>query len=593
MSSTPAAASSPGGVAHWNLVSISDSVFGNGDDGHLEAVDAYAAGIKRDLGIDVTVHGYWLGGYASDQILRKIGSDSALRAEIASADVIVFEVPVGEFRMECPFNNAEWHPLPERPTEWWTCAARVAARNTANANRIIDAITALRSPADALILASNLWEIGYRANLTQGIEPQMHAMYTAANAGVAAAAASHGIPVADAWTAFMGPDGKTDPVAAGLLLDDMAHLTPQGATTLAGLWRSLGYEKGRPVASSPATTPVPVAPSPVGTPAPAATSAPTPSPAPSGLVSLTNGDVTCLGLPLQPGGGTSSAARSQTLTSACTVTTDDPRVSGTETSTAWTRTMWGSLTAGAGIQSGPLRLENAGGAWIGTGSGTYSSDRGDIVAAWFKGTGGYKGLSYFELRTGTGTAAPAGSIRGLVFLGEPPDLATRPAQVTATPAPASPTPVPAPTPTAIPYGPVSVVVGTGTYTGGDAGQPTTGTGNLTRYEHANLTGLDAANDARVTGSFVASPWMFNVWGPTQDVAWSGIQWGSRPDREPRRDVGLPGLGDHGWTWRHDRVLVHGRRCVQGARVLRARPGGPFLDEFSIQGQIFPGEPPTP
>jgi len=254
--SAPAAASSsPGVAAHWNLVSMSDSVFGSGDENHLEAVDAYAAGIKQDLGVDVTIHGYWLGGYTSDQVLELIQSDEVLRAAVAGADVIVFEVPIGEVRSECPWDNVEWHPLPGTATEWSTCAAKTAARNSANAGRIVDAIVALRAPADALILASNLWENGYRDSLARGIEPQMHDMFTAANAAVAAAAANHGIPTADAWTAFMGPDGRTDPVSAGDLLDDMTHLTPQGAAKLAALWRSLGYEKGRPVAGHPAATP--------------------------------------------------------------------------------------------------------------------------------------------------------------------------------------------------------------------------------------------------------------------------------------------------------------------------------------------------
>jgi lysophospholipase L1-like esterase len=172
--------------------------------------------------------------------------------------VIVFEVPIGEVRSECPWDNVEWHPLPGTPTEWRSCTAKTAARNTANAGRIIDAIVALRAPADALILASNLWEIGYRDSLARGIEPQMHGMFTTANGALAAAAASHGIPLADAWTAFMGPDGKTDPVATGDLLDDMTHLTPQGAAKLAALWRSLGYEKGRSVANPSAGSTVPV-----------------------------------------------------------------------------------------------------------------------------------------------------------------------------------------------------------------------------------------------------------------------------------------------------------------------------------------------
>ena len=79
---TPAAVPSPGSAVHWNLVSISDSVFGSGDENHLEAVDDYAAGIKQDLGVDVTVHGYWLGGYTSDQVLELIQSDDVLRAAL-------------------------------------------------------------------------------------------------------------------------------------------------------------------------------------------------------------------------------------------------------------------------------------------------------------------------------------------------------------------------------------------------------------------------------------------------------------------------------------------------------------------------------
>jgi len=354
----PVVTSSSGAIAHWNLVSISDSVFGSGDENHLEAVDAYAAGIERDLGVDVTVHGYWLGGYTSDQVLDLIRSDTVLQAALSSADAIVFEVPIGEVRSECPFDNVEWHPLPGTPTEWRTCTARTAARNAANAGRIIDEIVALRSPADALILASNLWEIGYRDSLARGIEPQMHDMFTAANAAMEAAAASHGIPVADAWTAYMGPDGRTDPVATGDLLDDMTHLTPQGAAKLAALWRGLGYEKGRAAAAA-------------------------------ATVASVAGTATCTWLHVYSDAPVS-------VTNECTVTADDPRVSGTETEDPWHGQQWAvSATEGAGVQAGRVRLENAGGAWEGTGSGVYSSDRGDILASWFKGTGGYAGLGYF------------------------------------------------------------------------------------------------------------------------------------------------------------------------------------------------------
>ena len=99
----------------------------------------------------------------------------------------------------------------------------------------------------------------------------------------------------------------------------------------------------------------------------------------------------------------------------CTVTTDDPRVDGTETA-PWNMDLWGTADNGALVQWGTSRLENVAGAWEGAGSGVYSSDRGDIIAFWYKGTGSYAGLSYFELWTGS----DPWTIRGLIFPGNPP-----------------------------------------------------------------------------------------------------------------------------------------------------------------------------
>jgi len=101
----------------------------------------------------------------------------------------------------------------------------------------------------------------------------------------------------------------------------------------------------------------------------------------------------------------------------CTVTTDDPRVSGTETPSPWNLDMWGTADSAAGVQWGTTRIENAAGAWEGTGSGAASTAPGDIIANWYKGTGAYAGLSYFALWTGTGPW----TIRGLVFPGDPPE----------------------------------------------------------------------------------------------------------------------------------------------------------------------------
>ena len=101
----------------------------------------------------------------------------------------------------------------------------------------------------------------------------------------------------------------------------------------------------------------------------------------------------------------------------CTVTTDDPRVGGTETA-SWNIDLWGSPESTFSlVQWGTSRLENAGGAWQGWGSGVASQPGyGDIIAFWYAGTGDYAGLSYLEQWTGSDPWA----IQGLIFPGDPP-----------------------------------------------------------------------------------------------------------------------------------------------------------------------------
>lgn len=103
----------------------------------------------------------------------------------------------------------------------------------------------------------------------------------------------------------------------------------------------------------------------------------------------------------------------------CQMRTDDPRVSGTHSTTTWNADIWGpsDLSRGEVMQWASVRLENDGGAWEGRLTGVASMpDVGDIIVIWYWGTGDYAGLSYFEQWTGQGPW----TIQGLIFPGEPP-----------------------------------------------------------------------------------------------------------------------------------------------------------------------------
>lgn len=188
---------------------------------------------------------------------------------------------------------------------------------------------------------------------------------------------------------------------------------------------------GAAATSAPTATPLPTAtptaaptasPTPTSTPTPTARPTPTPTPTPIayGPAVVVEGIESCT-----TSGGTESTdpdgtthSRGTVLT--CTDTSNDPRVSGTVSYT-WNYDLWGSGSQFAHVQWGAGRLENAGGAWEGTYTGSFSSVNGDVLLFWFKGTGGYEGLSYGMWAVlSLAEAAWTYPVRGVIFPGPPP-----------------------------------------------------------------------------------------------------------------------------------------------------------------------------
>jgi len=101
----------------------------------------------------------------------------------------------------------------------------------------------------------------------------------------------------------------------------------------------------------------------------------------------------------------------------CSVTNTDPRVAGGAIYT-WEKDVWPTADGFGQTQWGAGRLENSGGAWVGTYTGIATSETGDILTFWYTGTGGYKGLSYYMWQT-VHFEMP-GVTHGLIFPGTPP-----------------------------------------------------------------------------------------------------------------------------------------------------------------------------
>lgn len=357
-------------------------------------------------------------------------------------------------------------------------------------------------------------------------------------------------------------------------------------------------------APSPTSTPgssVGTNPSQPPSPSPSPAPSVAPSPSPKTAVTSVTGMSTCSTFDLGAATpGRNGARHYARVTVSCEGTTSDPRVSGTATG-SWAVDLWGTLENGAFVMSGPSTITNAGGSWVGRLTGAWSSERGDIVAAWYKGTGAYAGLGYFALLTGFEPM----KIRGQIFPGDPPRLAGFGPVKAAVPSPNMPPPsalAASPTPQAIGLGKVTVTAGRSVYEYADLGSSRAGPSGSDLYDRGVYAGAEIVNDARVGGRFVATPWPLQLWGGGGTAIGSGIQWGvSRCDSPGGSWQGLGyGIYDEARTadtivlWAKGDGRYAGLSYLELITTVDPFDPRPLAEGvMATNGLIFPGEPPTP
>jgi hypothetical protein len=177
-----------------------------------------------------------------------------------------------------------------------------------------------------------------------------------------------------------------------------------------------------------------------------------------------------------------------------------------------------------------------------------------------------------------------------------------PTPVPATPAPivapsaAVATPTLAPTPTAsaagpMTFGPVTVVTGISACRDPDPTW-TTDQDGTSHARNQPVECTDTTNDPRVNGSHIAN-WNMDVWGDITRGSAAGVQWGTvRIENAGGTWEGrfsgvasLPQPGDTIAEW------YRGTGDYEGLAYFMSVTG--LCCTWKIQGQVFPGDPPTP
>ena len=228
------------------------------------------------------------------------------------------------------------------------------------------------------------------------------------------------------------------------------------------------------------------------------------------------------------------------------------------------------------VEWGTSRLENDGGCLGGPLHGRcLAAAAGTIIVNWYKGTGDYAGLAYFELMTGFEPF----KIQGQIFPGDPPPPYAEEATGTERPVEGGPVADEA----------VAKVTGTHACPSANPNWTTDPDGTMHFRDYA-FECTDTTDDPRVSGTHAGSANM-DVWGTLDNGA--GVQWasvrienaGGAWDGHAMGVASLPGRGDTIVIW------YKGSGDYAGLSYFELITGSPPTSK--IQGQIFPGDPPTP
>ncbi len=214
----------------WHYVVIGDS----------EAwgfYDYYAQHLEKDLGAKVEKISYALPGLDCAYLLEKVKTSTAWRANLTQAEVITFEANptprIGWYIINGPGTGSQY-------TKDFSDAA--FAGYQADMEAVLSEILALRKGQPTLIRAQNFYCPIFSDWKRMGIYEECQAAWTRFNLCLEQAAAKYGVPTADIYTAFNGPNHDEDPVDRGFIGSDGEHASTLGYEVMADIFRRLGYE---------------------------------------------------------------------------------------------------------------------------------------------------------------------------------------------------------------------------------------------------------------------------------------------------------------------------------------------------------------
>lgn len=202
----------------------------------------YADMLADHFDAEVDLRNRAVGGLHSTTMVEQLRTDEQLRADLADADVVTTNIPINVW-VEPMKTAGGWQG--RDPTECGGDDGQQCLRDAleiykADTDAIIDELVTICDD-DALIRLYDTYMISTGYKLETGTLGISNPYWKAGMDYVEESAARYGIPVAQVYDAFMGPDGTDDPYIKGLIDDDQLHPNANGAALMADVLNELGY----------------------------------------------------------------------------------------------------------------------------------------------------------------------------------------------------------------------------------------------------------------------------------------------------------------------------------------------------------------
>ena len=209
------------------------------------AIVAYIEMLEEDLGVPVNLQLPAAMGPCCfpPRIVHHLTSDQA-RSQLERADVVIIESPLAELLNAAIVAAGLFgsNPADCGGDDHQQCLRDSLAGYKDGVEEIFSLLTEAVDPSETLIRAVDGYAPFVEDQLAADTLQITNPYWQEAQEFFAETAAKYGIPTAQVFTEFNGPDGTDDPQDRGLMWSDRLHPSEAGVLLIADLIYDLGYD---------------------------------------------------------------------------------------------------------------------------------------------------------------------------------------------------------------------------------------------------------------------------------------------------------------------------------------------------------------